>query len=129
MNTLFIPVNATADRNVQVLDVDFNSFDPTNGVMFSVVLKNPSGATLDRILVPLLGDRWQNWPAATNSEDDLNYIKETVLTTLELTERIIIAPVAPPAPPPVEYPVAPPPEPYIEPPVEPPIEATVEPPV
>lgn len=92
MNTLYISVNPTADRNVKTLAVDFHSFDPSNGVNFSVVLYNPNGITIDKTYVDLGGDRWQNWPAATAAESDSSYIKETILTALGFTESIPVNP-------------------------------------
>lgn len=92
MNTLFISVNPTVDQNVRTLCVDFSSFDPTDGIGFSVALQNPNGNTFDRAAVALNGNRWQDWPATTSPEDDTNYIKQTVLVALGFTEFIPPAP-------------------------------------
>lgn len=88
MNTLNIPVNPTTDRNVKTLAVDFHSFDPVNGMNFSVILYNPNGIAIDKTYVDLGGDRWQNWPVATTLEYDSDYIKETILIALGFTEFI-----------------------------------------
>jgi hypothetical protein len=89
MNTIFIPVYPKpSGANVTRLDVDFNEFDPHNGIKFSVVLKNPQDLTLDRVYTCMYGDDWQNWPSEQTAEADYNYVKKVVLENLGYTEAI-----------------------------------------
>ena len=89
MNTIFIPVYPQpSGRNVTQLDVDFNAFDPHQGVRFSVVLKNPEGLTLDKTYTNLAGEDWQDWPPEQTSTADYNYVKNVVLRNLGYTEAI-----------------------------------------
>ena len=89
MNTIFIPVYPQpSGRNVTQLDVDFNEFDPHQGVRFSVVLKNPEGLTLDRTYTNLAGEDWQDWPPEQTAAADYNYVKKIVLRNLGYTEAI-----------------------------------------
>jgi hypothetical protein len=90
MNTIFIPVYPKpSGANVTRLDVDFNDFDPHNGIKFSVVLKNPQDLTLDRVYTCMYGDDWQNWPPEQTSEGDYNYVKKVVLENLGYTEAVL----------------------------------------
>jgi hypothetical protein len=70
------------------LDVDFNDFDPHNGIKFSVVLKNPQDLSLDRTYTCMYGDDWQNWPSEQTAQADYNYVKKVVLDNLGYTEAI-----------------------------------------
>lgn len=89
MNTIFIPVYPKpSGANVTRLDVDFNDFDPHNGIKFSVVLKNPQDLSLDRTYTCMYGDDWQDWPSEQTAEADYNYVKKVVLDNLGYTEAI-----------------------------------------
>jgi hypothetical protein len=89
MNTIFIPVYPKpSGANVTRLDVDFNDFDPHNGIKFSVVLKNPQDLTLDRVYTCMYGDDWQDWPSEQTAEADYNYVKKVVLENLGYTEAV-----------------------------------------
>jgi len=89
MNTIFIPVYPKpSGANVTRLDIDFNEFDPHNGVKFSVVLKNPQDLTLDRVYTCMYGDDWQDWPSEQTAQADYNYVKKVVLDDLGYTEAI-----------------------------------------
>ena len=89
MNTIFIPVYPKpSGANVTRLDVDFNEFDPHNGIKFSVVLKNPQDLTLDRVYTCMYGDDWQNWPSEQTAQADYKYVKKVVLDNLGYTEAI-----------------------------------------
>jgi len=89
MNTIFIPVYPKpSGANVTRLDVDFNEFDPHNGIKFSVVLKNPQDLSLDRTYTCMYGDDWQDWPSEQTAEADYNYVKKVVLDNLGYTEAI-----------------------------------------
>ena len=89
MNTIFISVYPKPNGpNVTQLCVDFNQFDPHEGIRFSVVMKNPEGLTLDRTYTNLAGDDWQNWPSEQTAGDDYDYVKNVVLTNLGYTESI-----------------------------------------
>ena len=89
MNTIFISVYPKPNGpNVTQLCVDFNQFDPHEGIRFSVVMKNPEGLTLDRTYTNLTGDDWQNWPSEQTAGDDYDYVKNVVLTNLGYTESI-----------------------------------------
>jgi len=86
MNTIFISVYPKPNGpNVTQLCVDFNQFDPHEGIRFSVVMKNPEGLTLDRTYTNLTGDDWQNWPSEQTAGDDYDYVKNVVLTNLGYT--------------------------------------------
>lgn len=87
MNTIFISVYPKPNGpNVTQLCVDFNQFDPHEGVRFSVVMKNPEGLTLDRTYTNLTGDDWQDWPSEQTSQADYDYVKNVVLSNLGYTE-------------------------------------------
>jgi hypothetical protein len=89
MNTIFIPVYPKpSGANVTRLDVDFNDFDPHNGIKFSVVLKNPQDLSLDRTYTCMYGDDWQDWPSEQTAQADYNYVKKVVLDNLGYTEAI-----------------------------------------
>ena len=89
MNTIFIPVYPKpSGANVTRLDVDFNEFDPHNGIKFSVVLKNPQDLSLDRTYTCMYGDDWQDWPSEQTAQADYNYVKKVVLDNLGYTEAI-----------------------------------------
>jgi hypothetical protein len=89
MNTIFIPVYPKpSGANVTRLDVDFNDFDPHNGIKFSVVLKNPQDLSLDRTYTCMYGDDWQDWPSEQTTQADYNYVKKVVLDNLGYTEAI-----------------------------------------
>jgi len=89
MNTIFIPVYPKpSGANVTRLDVDFNDFDPHNGIKFSVVLKNPQDLNLDRTYTCMYGDDWQDWPSEQTAQADYNYVKKVVLDNLGYTEAI-----------------------------------------
>lgn len=89
MRTIFIPVYPKpSGANVTELVVDFDAFDPHDGVRFAVVLKNPAGLVLDKTYTNLSGEDWQNWPAEQTSEADYNYVKQVVLENLGYTEAI-----------------------------------------
>jgi hypothetical protein len=89
MNTIFIPVYPKpSGANVTRLDVDFNDFDPHNGIKFSVVLKNPQDLSLDRAYTCMYGDDWQDWPSEQTAQADYNYVKKVVLDNLGYTEAI-----------------------------------------
>jgi hypothetical protein len=89
MNTIFISVYPKPNGpNVTQLCVDFNQFDPHEGIRFSVVMKNPEGLTLDRTYTNLTGDDWQDWPSEQTSQADYDYVKKVVLDNLGYTEAI-----------------------------------------
>jgi hypothetical protein len=89
MNTIFIPVYPKpSGANITELCVDFNAFDPHEGVKFSVVMKNPVGLVLDKTYTNLAGDDWQNWPPEQTAGDDYNYVKKVVLDNLGYIEAI-----------------------------------------
>jgi hypothetical protein len=89
MNTIFIPVYPKpSGANVTQLCVDFNAFDPHEGVRFSVVMKNPADLVLDRTYTNLAGDDWQDWPPEQTAQADYNYVKKVVLDNLGYTEAI-----------------------------------------
>ena len=89
MNTIFIPVYPKpSGANVTRLDVDFNEFDPHDGIKFSVVLKNPQDLSLDRTYTCMYGDDWQDWPSEQTAQADYNYVKKVVLDNLGYTEAI-----------------------------------------
>jgi hypothetical protein len=87
MNTIFISVYPKPNGpNVTQLCVDFNQFDPHEGVRFSVVMKNPEGLTLDRTYTNLAGEDWQDWPPEQTAQADYDYVKNVVLSNLGYTE-------------------------------------------
>jgi len=89
MNTIFIPVYPKpSGANVTQLCVDFNAFDPHEGVKFSVVMKNPADLVLDRTYTNLAGDDWQDWPPEQTTEADYAYVKNVVLENLGYTEAV-----------------------------------------
>jgi hypothetical protein len=89
MNTIFIPVYPKpSGANVTQLCVDFNAFDPHEGVKFSVVMKNPADLVLDRTYTNLAGDDWQDWPPEQTAEADYAYVKNVVLENLGYTEAV-----------------------------------------
>lgn len=89
MNTIFIPVYPKPDGpNITQLCVDFNTFDPHDGVRFSVVMKNPSDIVIDKTFTNLAGEDWQDWPPEQSAGDDYNYVKKVVLDNLGYTEAI-----------------------------------------
>ena len=89
MNTIFIPVYPKpSGANVTQLCVDFNAFDPHEGVKFSVVMKNPADLVLDRTYTNLAGDDWQDWPPEQTAEADYAYVKNVVLENLGYTQAI-----------------------------------------
>ena len=89
MNTIFIPVYPKpSGANVTQLCVDFNQFDPHEGIKFSVVMKNPQDLTLDRVYTCMYGDDWQDWPSEQTAQADYNYVKKVVLDNLGYTEAI-----------------------------------------
>ena len=89
MNTIFIPVYPKpSGANVTQLCVDFNAFDPHEGVKFSVMMKNSADLVLDRTYTNLAGDDWQDWPSEQTAEADYNYVKKVVLENLGYTEAI-----------------------------------------
>jgi hypothetical protein len=89
MNTIFIPVYPKpSGANVTQLCVDFNAFDPHEGVKFSVVMKNPADLVLDRTYTNLAGDDWQDWPPEQTATADYDYVKNVVLENLGYTQAI-----------------------------------------
>jgi hypothetical protein len=89
MNTIFIPVYPKpSGANVTQLCVDFNAFDPHEGVKFSVVMKNPADLVLDRTYTNLAGDDWQDWPPEQTAQADYDYVKNVVLENLGYTEAV-----------------------------------------
>jgi hypothetical protein len=89
MNTIFIPVYPKpSGANVTQLCVDFNAFDPHDGIRFSVVMKNPEGLVLDKTFTNLAGDDWQDWPPEQTAAADYNYVKNVVLQNLGYTEAV-----------------------------------------
>ena len=89
MNTIFIPVYPKPNGpNVTQLCVDFNQFDPHEGIKFSVVMKNPQDLTLDRVYTCMYGNDWQDWPSEQTAQADYNYVKKVVLDNLGYTEAI-----------------------------------------
>jgi len=89
MNTIFIPVYPKpSGANVTQLCVDFNAFDPHEGVKFSVVMKNPAGLVLDKTFTNLAGDDWQDWPPEQTATADYDYVKNVVLENLGYTQAI-----------------------------------------
>lgn len=89
MNTIFIPVYPKpSGANITELCVDFNAFDPHDGVKFSVVMKNPAGLVIDRTYTNLAGDDWQDWPPEQTAEADYAYVKNVILNDLGYTEAI-----------------------------------------
>ena len=89
MNTIFIPVYPKpSGANITELCVDFNAFDPHDGIKFSVVMKNPASLVIDKTYTNLAGDDWQNWPPEQTAGDDYNYVKKVVLENLGYTEAI-----------------------------------------
>jgi len=89
MNTIFIPVYPKpSGANITELCVDFNAFDPHDGVQFSVVMKNPADLVIDRTFTNLAGNDWQNWPPEQTVGDDYKYVKNVVLNNLGYTEAI-----------------------------------------
>ena len=89
MNTIFIPVYPKpSGANVTELCVDFNAFDPHEGIRFSVVMKNPAGLVLDKTFTNLAGDDWQDWPPEQTATADYDYVKNVVLENLGYTQAI-----------------------------------------
>ena len=89
MNTIFIPVYPKpSGANVTQLCVDFNAFDPHEGVKFSVVMKNPAGLVLDKTFTNLAGDDWQDWPPEQTATADYDYVKNVILENLGYTQAI-----------------------------------------
>lgn len=89
MNTIFIPVYPKpSGANITELCVDFNAFDPHDGVKFSVVMKNPAGLVIDKTYTNLAGDDWQDWPPEQTAQADYDYVKNVVLGNLGYTEAI-----------------------------------------
>ena len=89
MNTIFIPVYPKpSGANITELCVDFSTFDPHDGIKFSVVMKNPAGLVIDKTFTNLAGDNWQDWPPEQTAGDDYNYVKNVVLNNLGYTEAI-----------------------------------------
>lgn len=89
MNTIFIPVYPKpSGANITELCVDFNAFDPHEGVKFSVVMKNPAGLVIDKTYTNLAGDDWQDWPPEQTAQADYDYVKNVVLVNLGYTEAI-----------------------------------------
>ncbi len=89
MNTIFIPVYPKpSGANITELCVDFNAFDPHEGVKFSVVMKNPAGLVIDKTYTNLAGDDWQDWPPEQTAQADYDYVKNVVLGNLGYTEAI-----------------------------------------
>jgi len=89
MNTIFIPVYPKpSGANITELCVDFSTFDPHDGIKFSVVMKNPASLVIDKTYTNLAGDDWQNWPPEQTAGDDYNYVKKVVLENLGYTEAI-----------------------------------------
>jgi hypothetical protein len=87
MNTIFIPVYPKpSGANITELCVDFNAFDPHEGVRFSVVMKNPAGIVIDKTYTNLAGDDWQDWPPEQTAEADYDYVKNVVLSNLGYTQ-------------------------------------------
>lgn len=89
MNTIFIPVYPKpSGANITELCVDFNAFDPHDGVKFSVVMKNPAGLVIDKTYTNLAGEDWQDWPPEQTAQADYDYVKNVVLSNLGYTEAI-----------------------------------------
>lgn len=89
MNTIFVPVYPKpSGANITELCIDFNAFDPHEGVRFAVVMKNPAGLVIDKAYTNLAGDDWQDWPPEQTAQADYNYVKKVVLENLGYTEAI-----------------------------------------
>lgn len=89
MNTIFIPVYPKpSGANITELCVDFNAFDPRDGVKFSVIMKNPAGLVIDKTYTNLAGEDWQDWPPEQTAQSDYDYVKNVVLSNLGYTEAI-----------------------------------------
>lgn len=89
MNTIFVSVYPKPDGpNITQLCIDFNAFDPHEGIKFAVVMKNPAGIVIDKTYTSLTGDDWQDWPPEQTAGDDYNYVKNVVLNNLGYTEAI-----------------------------------------
>lgn len=85
MNTIRVNIQSTLERLATQLDIDFYDFDPHNGVSFLCTFSK-NNFIVDRIVIKLDDDAWQNWPTYETSEEDYNYIKQYILNALNLTE-------------------------------------------
>ncbi len=86
MNTITVTVLPTPNLNVSTLTIDFANFDPHDGIAYTCTFFNANRTIIDRQTVNMTGDDWQDWPAYQTSKEDYDYVKNFVLTELNLTE-------------------------------------------
>jgi hypothetical protein len=86
MNTITVTVLPTPNLNVSTLTIDFSNFDPHDGIAYTCTFFNANRTIIDRQTVNMTGDDWQDWPPYQTAQEDYDYVKNFVLTALNLTE-------------------------------------------
>ena len=88
MNTLTVNIVPTKDLNISKMDINLNDFDAHIGVSFMCTYYNSNGYIIDRKIVILGDEAWQEWGPSENDADDYNYVIDYCLNQLQLEKYI-----------------------------------------